>query len=667
MTDFSSKADVFIRAERCFFRRFCRAALILSAFLLSVESYPQENTASVEADSVPEEAPSACPAEEPSSSPPPESESPLPHLYTYIDSGVVEQRLSFTRKEIERANAESVTSFLQSAGIQILSYGPYGLESKPSVRGFTDETVRVVIDGICVNNAQYGTFDFSTLNIADIEKIEIVKGGFTEQVSDEGAVGGAIYITTRKQTLGHHFSADSAVKSFFSKNAPLDTFSQKLGYSGQVAENTFLKTNLKGAFARNQFPFVNYKNAVSEREHSRVIDGTSDIRLSHFFGSGNNWNIGNSTYIGNKQIPGAETAVSYGTQQDFDNNLFFTVSFPSIKESLKLDGNAAWLSNTRFYAEETESRHYVNSFIFSASADFYTYPRFRQSVGITMNFTHLNSTDDGIHSLLSGTLKQTSRFFINDVFSITIPLSVKFSGENFAVIPKLGIRADSKYIDILLNGYRMVQFPTMDDLYWGDSSYACGNPDLRPEQGWGAECTINMHDIFIPFSFCVFTNYYENKIQWSADSSGKWMPKNSASVFYVGIDFSFSRTFFDILTIKGNIEYLYNRLLDKTNGLTYGKRIMWTPDFIGSLIITLNTKYIFFSVESNYVGKKYISNLNTSYIEPYFVLNISAECELWKKIKPYIRIENVLDADYEAVPDYPMPGISAVFGIKCNF
>ncbi|MBQ4237036.1 MAG: Plug domain-containing protein, partial [Treponema sp.] len=70
---------------------------------------------------------------------------------------VVEQRLEIGEEEIENAHAENLTNFLQRKGVQILSYGSYGLESKPSVRGFTDETVRVVIDGICVNNPQYGT------------------------------------------------------------------------------------------------------------------------------------------------------------------------------------------------------------------------------------------------------------------------------------------------------------------------------------------------------------------------------------------------------------------------------------------------------------------------------------------------------------------------------
>ena len=158
--------------------------ILLSAFLFQTYAFSQETTDEI-------------------------SSGELPKIYTFIDSGVVEQRISFSKEEIENSNAQDITSFFQSAGIQILSYGPYGLESKPSIRGFTDETVRVIIDGICVNNAQYGTFDFSTLNIDNIEKIEIVKGGFTEQVSDEGAVGGAVYITTKKQILGHHFSTDS--------------------------------------------------------------------------------------------------------------------------------------------------------------------------------------------------------------------------------------------------------------------------------------------------------------------------------------------------------------------------------------------------------------------------------------------------------------------------
>ena len=616
--------------------------ILLSAFLFQTYAFSQETTDEI-------------------------SSGELPKIYTFIDSGVVEQRISFSKEEIENSNAQDITSFFQSAGIQILSYGPYGLESKPSIRGFTDETVRVIIDGICVNNAQYGTFDFSTLNIDNIEKIEIVKGGFTEQVSDEGAVGGAVYITTKKQILGHHFTTDSSVKSFFNKNIPFDTFIQKLGYTGQFSENTFFKANLKGSYAQNKFPFVNYRNSISIRENAEVLDSNADLNFSHFFGNGNSWNISNLFYISDKNIPGTETSKTPGNQKDLDNNLSFSLNFPAILDFIKINTAASWLSNSRHYTEQTQSRHYVNTIIFSLSGDFYKFSKYKQSAGITLNYTYLNSTDDGIHSKFSGTLKETSKFYINDFFSFTIPLSLKIENKNIEFIPKLGLRTDFKYFDFMINSYRMVQFPNMDDLYWGDSSFACGNPNLKPEHGWGAEFIINGHDIIIPFSLCFFTNYYKDKIQWAADSTGKWSPENIASAFYFGIDFSFKKTFFNIITLKGNIEYLYNKLLDKSNPLTYGKKIMWTPDFTGSLSISLNLEKLFISIESHYTGKKYTSNLNTSFSKPYFLINASAEFKYIKHFNPYIKIENILDTDYEAIPNYPMPGISLHFGIKTKF
>ena len=105
----------------------------------------------------------------------------LPEVTTFISKSM-EQKLVITAEEIEAAHFEDLSDVIESTGIQNLAYGPYGMENKPSVRGFTDETVRVVVDGICVNNAQYGTFDFSSINMATIERIEIVRGGFTEGV-----------------------------------------------------------------------------------------------------------------------------------------------------------------------------------------------------------------------------------------------------------------------------------------------------------------------------------------------------------------------------------------------------------------------------------------------------------------------------------------------------
>ena len=591
----------------------------------------------------------------------------LEKIVTYVDSPVVEQRQILDRNEIQQMNVEDLPSLFQAAGIQILSYGSYGLQQYPSIRGFTDETVRVVVDGICVNNPQYGTFDFSSISTDDIECIEIVRGGFTEGVSDDGAVAGVIYITTKRQSLGHHFSTNTQLKTFFNPEKFLDTVSQSFNYNGQISENLFLKTALKAAYAQNEYLYQNYKNQTAVRKNASVNDIHSDVKATYFFGNGNSFSLGDITYAGYKNIPGSENSGKIGVQQDYNNNLNLYLNIPNIKNTVKYTANLNWLSTTRFYDDNTpeSSRHYVNTFSFVNSADYYSLEHFKQSLGITLDYVNLNSNCDGRHNQFSGTIKETSKFLINDVFSFTVPLSVRFCGNNFAFTPKAGVKFHFQYLDVLLDAYRMVQFPNMDDLYWVGLGYH-GNPDLKPESGWGSEITLNGHDIYIPFSFAVFTNYYENKIQW-ANSEGVMCPQNVASAFYLGFDFSFEKTFFKIWKLKGNVEYLCNWLLDKSNELTYGKRIMWTPDLVFSLISLLDLNPVTLTAELNYTGKKYTSNINTVFVDPYCLVNVSGELKVWKNVIPYFRIDNLFNVDYEAIPDYPMPGISLTLGVKTNW
>ncbi len=604
------------------------------------------------------------------------TDSKLPHLYTYLDSPVVEQREVFTSDEIEKMHVPDLPSLFQASGMQILSYGSYGLEQKPSIRGFTDETVRVIVDGICVNNPQYGTFDFTSLNVNDIEKIEIVRGGFNESVSGEGAVAGVIYIQTKKQSLGHNFSTDVFARTFFNQTLPLDGLGTAFGYDGEFSQNTFFKVRVKACEAQNRYFYKNYRGKSVEREHSDVYDGNISSSLSHYFGNGNSWTLSDIAYAGYKNTPNKAESKAWGLQEDYNNNLSFNMFIPKLMNVCKFTVSSTWLCSNRFYQEnaqgfEEASKHFLNSGLLSSEADFYGTEHLRGNAGFSFNVEALDSTNDGNHVLLSGLLKASPKVIFNRNFSMSLPLAFKFSGENTAFVPKVGFSAnfsDLKYFpfEILLCGYRMIQFPIMDDLYWADSGYACGNPDLKPEEGWGAELTFNLKNKILPLSVAFYTNYYEQKIQWANDGV-KWTPMNVASAFYAGLDASFKQTFFGILTIRGNFEYLYNQLLDESNPYTYKKRIMWTPDIVASLVAHLELSFVNLSLEANYTGKRYTSNSNLYEVEPYWLLNAGAEFTLWKYARPYVRVENILDKEYVSVPDYPMPGISFTFGVKCKW
>ena len=581
---------------------------------------------------------------------------------------VVEQRLEIGEEEIENAHAENLTNFLQRKGVQILSYGSYGLESKPSVRGFTDETVRVVIDGICVNNPQYGTFDFSSINMNQIEKIEIVKGGFTEGVSDEGSVGGTVYITMKKSGDKKELSSDTSVKTYFNKNFPVDTFRQTLNFSSPIIDSkTFFSASAGLGLAKNLYLYKDYKDEIAQRENSSVWDSSASISLSHFFDNGIKISASDSLYAGNKNCPGTETSLDSSLQKDYDNRLILNVSNPNVNDIFSWENNLAYITNIRFLDSNTEhSAHYINSLAYAAYFSYFGNPFFNQDAGFSFDGVFLDSTDDGKHSQFTFTLKSNSKLFFDSDWSLTVPLAFKFQGKNFAFVPKIGVNKKIGFGEFNINAYRMIQFPNMDDLYWS-SSYASGNPNLLPEDGWGGEIGFNSFLDFLPFSVSVFTNYYRNKIQWSS-ISGSWRPENVASAFYVGFDFDFEKSFFNgILTIKFNCEYLHTMLLDKNNSLTYGKRIMWTPDFVASLIFDLNFDLWNMSVDANYTGLRYISNLNAAYMKPYVLLNASASFKGFKVATPYLKIENILFQDYEAVESYPMPLISMTLGCSLKF
>ncbi len=597
------------------------------------------------------------------SSPAEEADIVLPDITTYIDAPVAEQRIVFDADDIQSKHLSDLPSVLEEAGVQVLSYGTYGLEQKPSIRGFTDETVRVVIDGICMNNAQTGTFDFSTINLNSIEKIEIVRGGFTEGVEDEGAVGGVIYITTKKQSLGHNFSADTSVKSFANlKTSPLtlDTFTQKLGYDGQLSENSFFKASLSASYAQNRYLYTDYSGAIATQKNALVKDAAADLKFTRYFGDGNSFSAGENFYRGNKTCPGSETAFNPGDLKDINNTVTFSLFNPGISESLNLRSSFAWTKTHRTYSDNTgSSRHDLDDFKFSSSAEIYSIEKIRQTAGLSLGAVFLDSTNSGEHSQLNGVLKETTKIYLNDIFSLTIPLGIKFCGSNLAFTPKIGFAAKLSAVEIIADGYRMIQFPNMDDLYWQGAGYS-GNPDLKPEKGWGADLAFNVRKGFLPFSIEFFTNWYEDKICWSGNTT-----KNEKSAFYFGFDWNAGVSFFDgLLELKTTGEYLYTRLMNKNEKSTYGKRIMWTPDLTGSASLRLNFSRADFSISAKYTGRRYKSNLNISYLEPYTLLDASCNLRLWEHTVPYLRAENMLNTSYQSIDGYSMPGLSITVGVR---
>lgn len=104
------------------------------------------------------------------------------------------------RKEIEASVATSLVDVLRGqAGVQVRDTIGDGSRSNISLRGFGENSVNntlVLVDGRRLNQPAQSGPDFNSVPLANIERIEIIRGAGTVLYGDQ-AVGGVINIITR--------------------------------------------------------------------------------------------------------------------------------------------------------------------------------------------------------------------------------------------------------------------------------------------------------------------------------------------------------------------------------------------------------------------------------------------------------------------------------------
>lgn len=121
--------------------------------------------------------------------------------------------------DIETRNRANVLDLLrQTPGVQVTQPGGRGGVAQVFIRGGEPNFTMVLLDGVRVNdpnNTRGGSFDFATLNMDDIERIEIVRGP-QSAIYGSDALSGVINIITKgpAEELGLALLAEAGEDSF---------------------------------------------------------------------------------------------------------------------------------------------------------------------------------------------------------------------------------------------------------------------------------------------------------------------------------------------------------------------------------------------------------------------------------------------------------------------
>jgi vitamin B12 transporter len=606
------------------------------------------------------------------------------------------QQMSIIEKdEIERHNAPDIATLLQETlGLNITRYGTYGRMTLLNLRGLDSKRLAFLIDGVPVNSSIDGKFDIEQIDLNSIERIEVIYGGSDTKYNVSGAMGGVInIITVKKQkpglVLGASVSNTSALPGEYrgrdgQTQEPnwedlVDT--QNLCLSAAYGGNAFsITANAFANSAQNHFLFTDRYNYTRRKDNNEVWDVGTALsaiwelpNLSKLIASSN-------FYYDNKNIPSSGFSGNVGTQQDIVSRNNIMLDMPHIfRDNLAMEASLGTYFTRRDYTSPADifSRHEQQNITVINRWNWYVSKQLALKSGFDYRFIYLDSTDIGNRNRHDGGIYLTSEYKPVQRFMIIPSIKAVFTSEGdtlFTAIPKLGLLWNVTDSLALKNNYfRSFKFPDFEELYWGEGGGVVGNPDLKPEDGWGGDIGLSWrYKKLFSFESTFFTHWLKDSIHWYSGAGGIWRPENVGEAMFFGLD---SKLRFEIPVSLGQVkkiipsisyQYLLSYLLSFGYDFVDDKRIPYSPTHTigGSLEIPWESGSVIIS--GHYESLRYNDRANITQLKPHFLLNATVNQKIGKYLTAFGVLRNILNESYQSFNDYPMPGIMLTLGMRVN-
>ena len=455
--------------------------------------------------------------------------------------------------DIEESSAKSLGELLANEpGIDLRTYGNYGgAPEEIHIRGMSGNATQVFVNGVNINSPALGVADVSRIPLNTIERIEVIKGSGS-LLYGSGAMGGTINIITKtpeKEKIDLKASA---------------------GYGSQ---DTYLISAESGMFAFGDFGYY----LTANRRETDGFRSNSDLTQNHVslnlvVDKGDNLNIslygdyvdreyglpgvkppaGTQDYfIDGIEFYNSESASLLDKGTDNDGHLAFQVK-SQLKEwlSLNLRGDYSSLENymyQRFSFDGTGGKFWttnkvlgaegnVNLKLFSGAsillgAQYKNYDWENKSTNLNASGAEVAGTtiitEANLHT--TGTyIEAQYRLckYLKALAGIRHEDNSEFGTED---LPFYGLIINPLENTVLKLSYgKHFLAPTLNDLFWPETQWTKGNPNLKPETGWHTGATVEQgfynDELFITLSY--FNWDVKNKIQWAPDSSWVWTPQN---------------------------------------------------------------------------------------------------------------------------------------------
>lgn len=570
-----------------------------------------------------------------------------------VTAGRIPEHLSKTsqsvsiisREEIENLPVDNVADLLEHvSGVDVRQRGAHGSQADVAIRGGSFEQTLILVDGVNVSDSQTGHHNMDLpVNIADIERIEVIKGPGARAYG-HNAMAGVVNIITQdvKQT-----SAGA-----YAKHGEYDYYD--IGGYGAV----------KGGSASNRL-------SASRRYSSGYMeDEETDFDIK-------TWTYKGVVETGERKF---QASLGY-TDKDFGAYRFYSDTYPNQRERtdtlLALAGADLVIGAVEvgpklfFRRHDDDYRIEIGDKWFrnehrSDSSGMQVNSRLESELGETalgaeIAFEGLESTNLGDRDRERSGLFLEHRFHLSERAVAGAGASaVKYSDWGWEYWPGADLNVEvADGINWFASSAESFRIPTFTELYYFTPANQ-GNADLQPERAWTHETGIRRLGEGMSASCSLFLREAEDVIDWSrASSSDPWKARNIADTATEGLEVEIDfhpKAFFD-QRVLSSVAFSYTYLesdwetrgleskyiLDHLRHQVHGSAML---EWLDGLTHAIKARY-----EERMVGESHIVvDTRLAYRRHQYEF--------------FFEVTNLLNEDYVECGFTPMPGSWIMGGVK---
>ncbi|MFT3739834.1 MAG: TonB-dependent receptor [Breznakibacter sp.] len=581
-------------------------------------------------------------------------------LKTGYSGGTV---LSVDSSVIRTYQTSSLSQLLGDAtGVSVRSYGPAGMASV-SMRGGGAAHTAVIWNGLNLQSPMNGGVNLSVIPVGLINHVDVQYGG-SGTLYGAGNMSGAIHLSNPNMgKQPNHFIFGVTLGSFGSLGI---NASAKAGNQKQ-----YLLVNGLFKLADNDFRFVNtakYGQPNQTQTNAQMQQHGASLDYGYRFSDAFRLGFA-SMYSHNAiHIPTQMTQASVNRETQTDNNLLSSLNIRYTGNSQTVTYKFGTLYNQVLYhnpnLQQSETDNHSQSVVHEIE---YKQTIARNHIAtIVVNYTHETAHSDAFAADPSRDRFSGVAFYringFNDRLEWTTSIRQESSNSHFFPIV-YGSGFDfgmANWLTFKTCASKTYRVPTFNDLYWKEA-LAYGNPNLKPENGWSAEGSLeqrfNLNSADFLFSESLFANSFRDWIVWLPDASGAWTPTNKEKGLSRGIEFrATAKKTIGRARLKADAGYTFTHSEIESSD-EYNKRSMtYVPKHKASSSWGIECKGWTGLLQLNYNGERYYDNSNS--LEGYFTgnLHLSKQILVWGH-QTYLsgHVYNLSSTNYQVMAWYAMP------------